>query len=101
MATMKQLLHTRTLEMTDRAALTIARHWDAGEAGCGALIMGLKLEIERIDAGELLQVTAHDTAAFIDLPAWCQMTGHSLVAEQHPTYVLKKRMTTQTQEQSY
>ena len=87
--------------MTDIDALEIARHWDAGESGCGALIMSLKLEIERIDAGGLLQVTARDAAAFIDLPAWCDMTGHSLVAEQHPTYVLKKRMTTQTQEQSY
>ena len=72
-------------------ALEIARHWNAGEAGCGALILGLKREIERIEAGELLEVTARDAAAPIDLLAWCQMTANTLVAEDHPTYVLKKK----------
>ena len=72
-------------------ALEIARRWEAGEAGCGALIVGLKREIEQIEAGELLQVTALDAAAPIDLPAWCDMTGHMLVAEHHPTYVLKRK----------
>ena len=72
-------------------AIDIAKHWDAGEAGCGALIMGLKRAIEQIRGGELLQVTARDSAAPIDLVAWCLMTGNALVSEDHPIYVLQKR----------
>jgi tRNA 2-thiouridine synthesizing protein A len=77
--------------MTDSDALKIARHWEAGETGCGALIVGLKREIGQIRAGELLQVTALDAGAPADLPAWCRMTGYTLVAANHPTYVLKKK----------
>ena len=77
--------------MRNTNALQIARLWDAGEAGCGALIIGLKREIGQIEAGELLRVTALDTAAPIDLAAWCHLTGHMLVAEHHPTYILKRK----------
>ncbi len=56
--------------MTDSEALKIARYWEAGETGCGALIVGLKREIGQIRAGELLQVTALDAGAPADLPAW-------------------------------
>jgi tRNA 2-thiouridine synthesizing protein A len=79
--------------MTGTEPFDIARYWHASEAGCGALIMGLKRQIERIEPGELLQVTALDAAASIDIAAWCQMTGHMLVAECHPTYILERRMT--------
>jgi len=68
----------------------IARRWDAGEAGCGALIVGLKREIDRIQAGEMLEVTANDPAAFIDLAAWCEMTGNALVTEHPPIYLVRR-----------
>ena len=71
--------------------IDIAGYWHAGEAGCGALIMGLKQQIGRIEPGELLQVTALDAAAPIDIAVWCQMTGHTLVAECHPVYVLERK----------
>ena len=77
--------------MTATAPFDIARHWHAGEAGCGALIMGLKRQIGGIEPGDLLRVTALDAAAPIDIAAWCQMTGHVLIAECHPTYVLKRK----------
>jgi len=43
-----------------KPTLEIASKWEAGETGCGVLIVGLKREIRRIQAGELLQVTALD-----------------------------------------
>ena len=52
-----------TREQAAGRALDIARRWDAGESGCGALIMGLKRELQHIEAGELLQVTARDAGA--------------------------------------
>jgi len=75
----------------DRNELDIASHWNAEDAGCGALIIGLKREIEKIGKGELLNVVARDPAASFDLTVWCGMTGHTLVAANHPTYVLKRK----------
>ena len=54
--------------------------------------MGLQQQIRRIEPGELLQVTALDAAASIDIAVWCQMTGHTLTAEHHPTYVLRRKV---------
>ena len=71
-------------------ALEIARYWQAGDAGCGGLIVGLKRQVGQMQAGELLQVTAHDAGAPADVPAWCRMTGHTLVSADPPIYVVKK-----------
>jgi tRNA 2-thiouridine synthesizing protein A len=84
-------LKSMTHEMTNESVRTVAKLWDAGETGCGALIMGLKREIGNIGPGELLQVTALDAGAPADLPAWCRVTGHMLVEANHPAYVLKKK----------
>ncbi len=72
-------------------ALEISRHWEAGETGCGVLIVGLKREIGKVGPGELLRVRALDAGAPADVPAWCRLTGHTLVASDHPTYVLRKK----------
>ncbi|MGD2168016.1 MAG: sulfurtransferase TusA family protein [Gammaproteobacteria bacterium] len=77
--------------MTDDQAFDIARTWQAGETGCGQLIAGLKREIERVATGELLEVTALDVGAQADIPAWCRMTGHRLIAANHPTFVLQRK----------
>jgi len=77
--------------MTDQRALSIARHWEAGESGCGVLIAGIKREIGCVAAGELLRIVALDAGAPADLPAWCRMTGHTLVVAAHPTYVVRKK----------
>lgn len=69
----------------------IANHWHAGESGCGSLIVGLKEQLGQIHSGELLQVTALNSGARADLPAWCRVTGHALVSADHPTYVLRKK----------
>jgi tRNA 2-thiouridine synthesizing protein A len=80
--------------------LEIARHWDAGEAGCGVLIVGLKREIQRIRAGELLRVTAPGAGAAADVAAWCRLTGHTLVRADHPTYVLEKKSDSSTRDRN-
>jgi tRNA 2-thiouridine synthesizing protein A len=66
------------------------RHWNAGESGCGSLIVGLKRQLEQMKTGEMLRVTAHSAGAPADLPAWCRMTGHSLIEANHPDYVVEK-----------
>ena len=84
-------MRPRSPEPAQERTLEIARQWEAGETGCGVLIVGLKREIHRIQAGELLQVTALDAGAAADIPAWCRLTGHTLTVAEHPIYVLKKR----------
>lgn len=91
MATREQAAQPGSRDAAQERTLEIARRWEAGETGCGVLIVGLKREIQRIEAGELLQVTALDAGAARDIPAWCRLTGHALTAEDHPTYVLRKR----------
>ena len=64
--------------------------WDAGETGCGQLIVGLRRQLERLDQGSLLKVIARDAGAPADLPAWCRITGYTLVSASHPVYVIQK-----------
>lgn len=64
--------------------------WDAGEAGCGQLIFGLQRNLGQLSPGETLEVTAHDSAAPIDLFVWCRMTGHRLLSEAHPVYLIQR-----------
>lgn len=91
MATREQAAQPRSPDRARGHTLEIARPWKAGETGCGALIVGLKREIHRIQAGELLQVTALDAGAARDISAWCRLTGHTLTTADHPTYILRKR----------
>jgi len=77
--------------MTDAAIHETSRSWQAGETGCGGLIVGLRREITQVEPGALLKVTALDPGARVDIPAWCRMTGHTLVAADHPTYILERK----------
>ncbi|HEY3294003.1 MAG TPA: sulfurtransferase TusA family protein [bacterium] len=54
--------------------------YDAAGLGCGELAMALMKAIKAIEPGQLLEFRADDTGAVVDIPAWCGMTGHKLVA---------------------
>lgn len=53
--------------------------WDAGDLGCGDLILELRLRMRRLDSGQVLRLTARDPGAPADIPAWCRMTGNPLL----------------------
>lgn len=65
--------------------------WDAGEIGCGKLAFELYLRLNRLESGDILQIITHDPGAPTDLPAWCQMTGHTLIAVDPPTYTIRRK----------
>lgn len=65
--------------------------WDAGEMGCGQLVFELSRRVNQMNPGETLEVVAHDPGARVDLPAWCRMTGHTLVSSDHPVYVIQRK----------
>jgi len=66
------------------------RRWDAGEIGCGSLMMQLRPRIAELEVGQAIEITARDPGAGTDLPAWCRMTGHELVSAEHPVYVIRR-----------
>ena len=65
--------------------------WDAGDLGCGELVLELKRRMELLAPGQVLQLVARDPGAPADLPSWCRMTGHTLIAEQHPVYRIRRK----------
>jgi tRNA 2-thiouridine synthesizing protein A len=65
--------------------------WDAGDMGCGELVMHLRLRLKPMQPGQLFKLIARDPGAREDLPAWCRLTGHRLVYADHPVYVFARR----------
>ena len=65
--------------------------WDAGDLGCGELVLQLRFRIEQLEPGALLRLVALDPGARADLPAWCRLTGHALVAAEHPVYLIRRK----------
>jgi tRNA 2-thiouridine synthesizing protein A len=52
---------------------------DAGQTGCGELVMLIFQRMKTLGPGERLTVLAYDAAAEVDIPAWCRTTGQRLV----------------------
>jgi tRNA 2-thiouridine synthesizing protein A len=69
----------------------VADEWDAGDMGCGELVMALRLRMKNLPPGGVIRVTATDPAAPEDLPAWCRLCGHTLVAMNPPRYFIRRK----------
>jgi tRNA 2-thiouridine synthesizing protein A len=65
--------------------------WDAGDLACGDLILQLRGRMESMRAGQVLRLVAVDSGAPEDLPAWCRLTGHTLLAADHPVYLIRRK----------
>lgn len=70
----------------------LADGWDAGDMGCGELVMELRRRLAPLAPGALFELVTHDPGAPEDLPSWCRMTGHALVVAEHPIYMIQRRM---------
>lgn len=53
--------------------------WDAGELGCGELVLGVRKRL-RAHPEQVLRLIALDAGAAVDLQAFCNMTGDELLA---------------------
>jgi TusA-related sulfurtransferase len=53
---------------------------DAGEKGCGELLILVFKAMKVMQPGEILEVLAYSAGAPADIPAWCRMTGNPLIA---------------------
>jgi tRNA 2-thiouridine synthesizing protein A len=65
--------------------------WDAGDLGCGDLVLELRLKLMEMRPGQVIQVTARDPGAPADMPAWCGLTGHALLSAAHPVYFIRRK----------
>jgi len=65
--------------------------WDAAAMGCGELIIHLRARMNALQPGQRLRLIAQDPGAREDLPAWCRLTGHTLVHANHPEYWIARR----------
>jgi len=65
--------------------------WDAGDLGCGELVLKLGQKLKGLEAGQVLKLKAKDPGALEDLPAWCKLTGHTLLKSAHPEYWIQKK----------
>ena len=77
--------------MVDENVPDFDMEWDAGEIGCGDLILELRIRMNSLKPGQILKVLASDKGAQQDLPAWCRMTGNTLVQFGHPAYFIKRK----------
>ena len=54
---------------------------DGGDLDCGSgLLLILRNAIEPLPLGALLELASRETSVKEDLPAWCRMVGHELIA---------------------
>ena len=61
-------------------AIGVAASW-CWSCACGS---------PRSRTGHVLQLIARDPGAPADIPAWCRMTGNTLLREEHPVYYIKR-----------
>ena len=76
--------------MTD-TAIAVAAEWNAGDLGCGELVLELRNRLQALAPNGVLRLVATDPGAPADIPAWCRMTGHALVFEQPPVFLIRRR----------
>lgn len=68
-----------------------AAFWDAGDQGCGELVLELRRRLEALPPEGILELTARDPGVPEDLPAWCRATGHRLLRRDPPRYWIRRK----------
>jgi tRNA 2-thiouridine synthesizing protein A len=65
--------------------------WDAGDLACGELVLELRRRLRTMAPGNIIRIRALDPAAPEDMPAWCRLTGHTLVHASPPDYFIRRK----------
>src|SRR5262245_17632873 len=88
----KASARSREVETAEKAAEPCESEvWDAGDMACGDLVLELRLRLRGMKPRRVLRVTANDSSAREDIPAWCRLTGHTLLNAEHPQYWIERR----------
>lgn len=78
-------------ESRDGVAVEPQVTWDAGDLTCGELVFKLRQQMMNLPPRAVLCLIARDPGAIEDIPAWCRLTGHRLVADRHPEYWIERK----------
>ena len=62
-----------------------------GELGCGDLIYELREQFTRVRPGAVVRIVSNDPGGPREIPAWCEMTGRTLIAADPPYYLIRAR----------
>jgi tRNA 2-thiouridine synthesizing protein A len=81
----------RASDESDAARARADAEWDAGDLGCGELVLALRGRLGALAPGQVLKLVALDPGACADIPAWCRLTDHELVLAQHPVYLIRRK----------
>jgi tRNA 2-thiouridine synthesizing protein A len=66
--------------------------YDAGNKGCAeGPLDRIAALMRQLESGQTLEVRATDPSVAVDLPAWCRMTGHTVVEQQGDRYVIRRK----------
>lgn len=65
--------------------------WNAGDLGCGELVIDLRQRVRKLQPGQAFHLIASDPGAIEDIPAWCRLTGHPLKQADHPNYLIQRK----------
>jgi tRNA 2-thiouridine synthesizing protein A len=65
--------------------------WDAGDMGCGDLVLELRTRVNPMQSGQVMRLLAANPGAREDIPSWCRLTGNVLITSRHPVYVIRKK----------
>jgi TusA-related sulfurtransferase len=66
--------------------------YDAGDRGCGeGPLDDIAALMRRLSPGQTLEIRATDSSVAIDLPAWCRLTGHTMVEAAGDRYLVRRK----------
>jgi len=57
---------------------------------CPIPVIELAKAIKNVEVGAMVTVLADDEAAKLDIPAWCEMTGHEYVGAEETAYFIRR-----------
>jgi tRNA 2-thiouridine synthesizing protein A len=72
------IMHTVNNSQTAELDPPFDAHWDAGEMGCGELLLKLRKKLRDMP-GQIIRLVARDRGAIEDIPSYCRITGHQLL----------------------
>lgn len=72
-------------------ASEVVDRWDAGDLGCGELVIVLRAKLAALAPGACFELLATDPGVPHDLPAWAGLTGHRLAVADPPRYLIIRR----------
>lgn len=67
------------------------QEWNAGDLGCGDLVLELRFRLKAMKPKQVLKLTATDPGAPEDIPAWCDLTGNKLLKAEKPHYYIQRK----------